>query len=101
MKVEVLVSVDVVKSKPGCMIGAELCFDFRPHLRSNRRPRAYLKSEPRKVRAQAPGCVDEIGQLFRRQRRPAVDEYQVQTNTQTGKSARSRDCVRRGSGGNH
>jgi hypothetical protein len=65
------------------------------------RPRAYLKPEARKVRAQMPACVNEIGQPFGRQRRPTVDEYQMQTEAQTGETARARDCIRRGSGGDH
>ena len=101
MKVEVLVSVDVVESKPRCLIGPKLRFDLRPDLRLNRWPRAHLKTEPREVRAQMPGCVNEIGQSFGRQRRPAVDEHQMQTDAQTGETARARDCVRRGSGGDH
>ena len=101
MKVEVLVSVDVVESKPRCLIGTKLRFDLRPDLRLNRWPRAHLKPEPREVRAQMPGCVNEIGQSFGRQRWPAVDEHQMQTNAQTGETARARDCVRRGSGGDH
>jgi len=101
MKVEVLVSVDVVQSKPRCLIGPKLRFDLRPDLRLNRWPRAHLKPEPREVRAQMPGCVNEIGQSFGRQRRPAVDEHQMQTDAQTGETARARDCVRRGSGGDH
>src|ERR1700730_17231063 len=101
MKVEVLMSVDVVESKPRCLIGPKLRFDLRPDLRLNRWPCAYLKPEPREVRAQMPGCVNEIGQSFGRQRRPAVDEHQMQTDAQTGETARARDCVRRGSGGDH
>jgi hypothetical protein len=90
MKVEVLVSVDVVESKPRCLIGAKLRFDLRPDLRPNRWPRAYLKPEARKVRAQMPACVNEIGQPFGRQLRPTVDEYQMQTDAQTGETARAR-----------
>jgi hypothetical protein len=101
MKVEVLVSVDVVESKPRCLIGAKLRFDLRADLRPNRWPRAYLKPEARKVGAQMPACVNEIGQPFGRQRRPTVDEYQMQTDAQTGETARARDRIRRGSGGDH
>ena len=67
MKMKVLVSVDVVESKPSCLIGAELRFDFRPQLRTNRWPRAYIEPKPREIHAQTPGCVDEIWQPFRRQ----------------------------------
>jgi len=56
-------------------------------------PRAYLKPGPREVRAQMSGCVNEIGQPFGRQRRPAVDEHQMQTDPQTGETARAIACA--------
>ena len=101
MKMEVLVSIDVVESKPGCLIGAKLRFDLRPQLSPSRWPRAYLEPKPGEVRAQTPGCVNEIGQPFRRQRWCAINEYQMQPDTQTGKTARAYYCLRRRRGGNH
>jgi len=98
---EVLVSIDVVESKPGCLIGAELRFDLPPQLSPSRWPRTYVEPKPREVRAQTPGCVNEIGQSFRRQRRCAIDEYQMQPDAQTGKTARACYSVRRRRGGNH
>jgi hypothetical protein len=101
MKVEVLVRVDVVESKPGCLIGAELRFDLRPQLGPNRWSHAYIEPKPREVHAQTPGCVDEIGQPLRRQQRSPVDEYKMQPDAQTGKTARACDRVRGSSGGDH
>jgi hypothetical protein len=74
MQVKVLVSIDVIEGKAGGVVSAELRVDLRPELRANRRPHAYVEPKPRHVRAQTPGCIDEIGQLFRRQRRRTLDQ---------------------------
>jgi hypothetical protein len=57
MQVKVLVSIDVVERKVGCIVGGELRFDLGPQLRANRRSHAYVEAEPRHVRAQTPGCI--------------------------------------------
>jgi hypothetical protein len=101
MKVEVLVSVDVIESKPGCLIGAELRFDLLPQLGPNRWSHAYFESKPRKVRAQTPGCINEIRQPFGWQRRRAVDKDQMEPDAQTPKMAPPCNGVRRRSGGDH
>ena len=101
MQVKVLVSIDVVECKAGCMVGAKLRFDLRQQLRANRRPHTYVEPEPRHVRAQTPGCVDEIGQLFRRQRRRALDQDNVQADAQHRKAARKLNRVRSRGTGDH
>ena len=88
-----LVGIDVVEHEPGRRIGAELGFDLRAHLRPDRWARAYLEPEPRQVQSHAPIGVDEIGHLFGRQRRCAVDEDEMQSDAQARKTARALDRV--------
>jgi hypothetical protein len=101
MQLKVLVSIDVIERKAGCMVGAELRVDLGPQLRANCRPHAYVEREPRHVRAQTPACFDEIGQFFGRQRRPAFDQDNMQADAQSRKEARTLNRVRSGGAGDH
>ena len=58
-------------------------------------------AEPRQVGAEVSGRVDEIGQLLRRQHRPAVDQHEMQPDAQARQAPRARDRVRRGGAGDH
>src|SRR5262245_16990508 len=101
MEVKMLMSVHVVESKASFLIRTKLSFNLCSQLCSHPRPHAYLKSKPRKVLPQRSACVNEIGQLFRRQGRLAVDEYQVQADPQGWKTASACNCVRCRSGSDH
>ena len=101
MQVKVLVRVDVIKRKPGGGEGFELGFDFRPHLRAHARARENIEPETRDVGAKAPAPIEEIGQPVRRQHRPALDQHQMQTDTQALQAAGAGDGVRGGWSGDH
>ena len=77
-----LVAVNVIEREAGLLVGAELSLDLRLELCPHGGPRADIKSKLREIRTQMPGCIDEIGDAFRRQGRLALDHDQMQADSE-------------------
>ena len=90
---EVLVNVDVIERQPSRAESGELCFDFCAHLPASGSTRGQPHPERDEIGAQSTLCVDEVGDRFRRQRRPRVRHRQVDPHAKAGHRARAFDGV--------
>ncbi len=82
MKVIVLMDIDVIQRQPGCAKSGELRFNFSAHLTPGGAADREVEAEARKVRAQSPGAIDEIGNLRRRQSGPSVGQSKMKSDAQ-------------------
>jgi hypothetical protein len=93
VKVKVLVRVDVIERKPRRMKCFELSLNFRCDLSAGRRVHKYIDPETCHVVAETPLHVDEIRQARRWQDGPALDQHQMQPDTQSWQLTGTRDRI--------
>ena len=96
MQMEMLVGVDVVERQPGRAKRLELRFDLGCELPPDARAEA-MSSPTRAMSARNRPCAStRSGTLSRRQRRPALDQHEMQPDAQARQPPRPRDRVGRG-----
>jgi hypothetical protein len=92
---KVLVRIDVIEWQAGRGEGCELRLDLRCELPPRLGPRENLKTKPRHAGAKPAGAVDQIWHLLSRQRRPAIDQHDMEPDPQPRQAARSLNRIRR------
>ncbi len=101
MLVEMMMAVHVIERE---ISGAE-SLQLRAHLGLRLPPRARQKKQfhagAHRITPEAPVGSDQIRQLFRRQRRTAVDQHQMQPHGERRQPARARHGVIRRRRGDH
>jgi hypothetical protein len=98
---KMLVRIDMVERQSARAIGFELGLDFRGDLPPHRCTQKDVHRESDHVAAEVPAPVDEVRQLLRRQRRPALDQHEMQADVQSRQSPRAGDGVLRRGTGDH
>ena len=93
--------IDMVEREPGCAERLELRTDLAPELA--RGPTAERKTETRRAPCSGRSAIaaQEPGDLAIRQHMTAVDQHEMQADTQPRQAARARHRVGRGGGADH
>ena len=94
MQMEMFVRIDVIEFEAGRRKRLELSFDLGGQLAAHLRPQEHGKAGAHHVAPEHAAGVHQIGNVGRRQRRPAFHQHQMQTHRQ-----RHRLGARHGVGG--
>ena len=89
MQMHMLMRVRVGEGQAGGGEGGELCADLGGELATDARARSVVDAEAELARRELPLCVDEAGDLGRRQHGSAFDHDEMEPDAQVGHGARA------------
>jgi hypothetical protein len=98
---KVAVGIDMIEREPRGSVRLKLSRDLDFDLPSQRRAQRDLRPQRGEVVAQASAPVEEVRDFVTLAQRLAVDENDVQTDTQIGQRSRALDRAGRGGRANH
>ena len=101
MQVEMMVAIDVVEVEPGPTERGKLCADLGLRLRLRTAAEVDASAHAHGIARKASIGTNQIRDLLGRQRRPAVDQHEVQPDGETRQAPCALDRIRRGGRRHH
>ena len=98
---EVVMRIDVIEPQAGRVKRRELCVDLRGELPAHAGTQKDVQAHHREVRAQQPIAIDEVRYRIGRRRRGAVDQNEMQTDSERWQATGAGDRVIDGASAHH